>query len=302
MLSRLDLNLLRVFDLLMQERSVTRVAQELNLSQSTVSHSLNRLRQALDDPLFVLTRKEMQPTARARSLAGPVRQALLLLEQGLRLSTPFDPQHSQRIFKMAVSGSIEHQVVPALVEHLHQVAPNMRINIYELTSSDYEQELEKGELDLVIGFAGGQHLSDKLDQEPWFESELVCLAPRRLDLGEDGIITATELITLPHISTSSWGHSQILVDQWLEQQGLSRQIGVQVPGFLPVPLLLDSGRYLVVLPDVIARYFSQYSPFQTLRLANTDIKVKYVIASHPLNHHDPAVVWLKQQLRHVMPG
>lgn len=80
-LSRLDLNLLTVFDMLMQERNVTRAAERLHLSQSTVSHALGRLRQALDDPLFVMSRREMMPTERAKALASPVRQALAMLEQ-----------------------------------------------------------------------------------------------------------------------------------------------------------------------------------------------------------------------------
>ena len=96
-LSRLDLNLLNVFDMLMQERNVTRAAERLHLSQSTVSHALGRLRQALDDPLFVMSRREMMPTERAKALAGPVRQALAMLEQGLRQAKGFDPASAQRV-------------------------------------------------------------------------------------------------------------------------------------------------------------------------------------------------------------
>ncbi|EPC3545060.1 LysR family transcriptional regulator, partial [Aeromonas hydrophila] len=92
-LSRLDLNLLTVFDMLMQERNVTRAAERLHLSQSTVSHALGRLRTALDDPLFVMSRREMMPTERAKALAGPVRQALAMLEQGLRQAKGFVTVH-----------------------------------------------------------------------------------------------------------------------------------------------------------------------------------------------------------------
>ena len=300
MLSRLDLNLLRVFDLLMQERSVTRVAGLLHVSQSTVSHSLNRLRQALDDPLFILTRKEMQPTARARTLAGPVREALNLLEQGLRLSAPFDAGSSDRVFNLAVSGSIEHGVIPRLVEHLHNTAPRTRLQVFELTSSDYEMELEKGELDLVVGFAGGRHLSPRLITESWFDAELMCLAPEQHQVAEPSRITAGELVALPHVNTSSWGHSQTLVDQWLASRGQQRQIGVQVPSFISVPQLLAAGRYLVVVPDVIAVYFSRYFPLKSLAITDIDVRVQYVLASHPLHQHDPAIVWLKQQLQAVM--
>src|SRR5699024_407643 len=96
---RLDLNLLRVFDVLMQHRNVTRAAEQLNLSQATVRHALARLRQALEDPVFLMAHKEMTPTPRALALATPVRQALVLLEQGLRQSSDFDPHTSQRTFR-----------------------------------------------------------------------------------------------------------------------------------------------------------------------------------------------------------
>ena len=117
-LSRLDLNLLTVFDMLMQERNVTRAAERLHLSQSTVSHALGRLRQALDDPLFVMSRREMMPTERAKALASPVRQALAMLEQGLRQAKDFDPANAQRVFRIATPGSVEHGLVPMLVEGL----------------------------------------------------------------------------------------------------------------------------------------------------------------------------------------
>ena len=119
-LSRLDLNLLTVFDMLMQERNVTRAAERLHLSQSTVSHALGRLRQALDDPLFVMSRREMMPTERAKALAGPVRQALAMLEQGLRQAKGFDPASAQRVFRIATPGSVEHGLVPTLVERMVQ--------------------------------------------------------------------------------------------------------------------------------------------------------------------------------------
>ena len=152
-LSRLDLNLLTVFDMLMQERNVTRAAERLHLSQSTVSHALGRLRQALDDPLFVMSRREMMPTERAKALARPVRQALAMLEQGLRQAKGFDPASARRIFRIATPGSVEHGLVPVLVEWMVQQAPHCRLEVCELADSDYERELEKGELDLVIGFA-----------------------------------------------------------------------------------------------------------------------------------------------------
>ena len=292
-LARLDLNLLTLFDVLMQERNVTRAAERLHLSQSTVSHALGRLRQALDDPLFVMSRREMMPTERAKALAGPVRQALAMLEQGLRQAKGFDPASARRVFRMALPGSVEHGLVPAMVERLHELAPHCRLEVCELAASDYERELEKGELDLVVGFAGADHLSPRLWREDWFSNPLVCLSPLGSALPD--ALGPAELIGRPHIHTSSWGHSQAMVDLWLARFGVERELGVRLPSFMAVPQLMATGRYLVVVPEMIGRHFSQHYPLRLHRLEPT-IPIVYLMAGHPLSAHDEAIRWLKGEL------
>ena len=295
-LSRLDLNLLTVFDMLMQERNVTRAAERLHLSQSTVSHALGRLRQALDDPLFVMSRREMMPTERAKTLAGPVRQALAMLEQGLRQAEGFDPASARRIFRIATPGSVEHGLVPALVEQLHRQAPHCRLEVCELADSDYERELEKGELDLVIGFADANHFSPRLWREPWFNNPLVCLSPLGSELPE--VLGPAELVSRPHIHTSSWGHSQAMVDLWLARFGVERELGVRLPSFMAVPPLMAAGRYLVVGPEVGGRHFCRYYPLRLHQL-NPDIPIVYLMAGHPLTAHDQAIGWFKGLLHRL---
>lgn len=296
-LARLDLNLLAVFDMLMQERNVTRAAERLCLSQSTVSHALGRLRVALDDPLFVMSRREMMPTERAKALAGPVRQALAMLEQGLRQAKGFDPASARRIFRIATPGSVEHGLVPALVELLHSQAPHCRLEVCELADSNYERELEKGELDLVIGFAGANHLSPRLWREEWFNNPLVCLSPLGSELPD--VLTPVELVSRPHIHTSSWGHSQAMVELWLARFGVERELGVRLPSFMAVPPLMATGRYLVVVPEMIGHHFCRYYP---LRMHPLDpaIPIVYLMAGHPLTAHDEAIGWFKSLLHRLV--
>ncbi|HDO1330047.1 TPA: LysR family transcriptional regulator [Aeromonas veronii] len=296
-LARLDLNLLAVFDMLMQERNVTRAAERLHLSQSTVSHALGRLRVALDDPLFVMSRREMMPTERAKALAGPVRQALAMLEQGLRQAKGFDPATARRIFRIATPGSVEHGLVPALVERLHRQAPHCRLEVCELADSNYERELEKGELDLVIGFAGANHLSPRLWREEWFNNPLVCLSPLGSELPD--VLTPVELVSRPHIHTSSWGHSQAMVELWLARFGVERELGVRLPSFMAVPPLMATGRYLVVVPEMIGRHFCRYYPLRMHQL-DPAIPIVYLMAGHPLTAHDEAIGWFKSLLHQLV--
>ncbi|MEH8218715.1 LysR family transcriptional regulator [Aeromonas veronii] len=296
-LARLDLNLLAVFDMLMQERNVTRAAERLHLSQSTVSHALGRLRVALDDPLFVMSRREMMPTERAKALAGPVRQALAMLEQGLRQAKGFDPATARRIFRIATPGSVEHGLVPVLVDRLHRQAPHCRLEVCELADSDYERELEKGELDLVIGFAGANHLSPRLWREEWFNNPLVCLSPLGSELPD--VLTPVELVSRPHIHTSSWGHSQAMVELWLARFGVERELGVRLPSFMAVPPLMATGRYLVVVPEMIGRHFCRYYPLRMHQL-DPAIPIVYLMAGHPLTAHDEAISWFKSLLHQLV--
>ncbi|WP_323970449.1 LysR family transcriptional regulator [Aeromonas veronii] len=296
-LARLDLNLLAVFDMLMQERNVTRAAERLHLSQSTVSHALGRLRVALDDPLFVMSRREMMPTERAKTLAGPVRQALAMLEQGLRQAKGFDPATARRIFRIATPGSVEHGLVPVLVDRLHRQAPHCRLEVCELADSDYERELEKGELDLVIGFAGANHLSPRLWREEWFNNPLVCLSPLGSELPD--VLTPVELVSRPHIHTSSWGHSQAMVELWLARFGVERELGVRLPSFMAVPPLMATGRYLVVVPEMIGRHFCRYYPLRMHQL-DPAIPIVYLMAGHPLTAHDEAIGWFKSLLHQLV--
>ncbi|MGL5948874.1 MAG: LysR family transcriptional regulator [Aeromonas sp.] len=292
-LTKLDLNLLRVFDTLMQERHVTRAAQTLHLSQSTVSHALARLRQSLDDPLFIISRRAMLPTTRALALATPVRQALALLEQGLRQVAEFAPHSSERSFRLALSGSIEYGLLPDLVARLAQRAPLCRLEVCELIDIDYERELERGALDLVIGLAGANRFSSRLQQTAWFSEPLVCLSPALSDL--PNTLNASDMLRWPHIHTSSWGHSQARLDAWLAQAEVTRQIAVRLPSFLAVPALMASGRYLVVLPQMIGRDFAARYNLRCHALTPA-MAIEYVLVEHPLSQHDAALAWLKDQL------
>ena len=294
MYDKLDLNLLRVFNFLIQHRNVTTVAKKLHLSQSTVSHALSRLRSQLDDPLFVQVGREMQPTEKAMLMAPTIQQALLLIQQGVNSQASFDPHHQPKHFRLAVGGAIEHTYIAPLIQHLAQFGTHLRLDVFELTSSDYEKELERKVVDLVIGFAGSGHLSPKLVKTHLLSNPLCCLAPMHFVSQVSGKINAAELVSLPHIYTSSWGHSQQLMDQYFIRHQLTRSIAAQVPTFAAVPALLMQGDYLVVVPKMVADQLCQLYPIQQLQLSSEEINVSYEIAQHPLTSHDAAINWLKK--------
>ncbi|MCE2572454.1 LysR family transcriptional regulator [Motilimonas eburnea] len=295
----LDLNLLRVFNQLMQQRNVTAVAKTMHLSQSTISHALSRLRNQLNDPLFVLVGKEMQPTEKAMHMAPAIQQALLLIQQGVSTQPHFDPKHDSRHFKIAVGGAIEQTYIAPIIKRLATFGPHLRLDVFELTNSDYEKELERNTLDLVIGFAGSGHLSDKLLTTHLVENPLSCITDLSFTPSIPGKITAEELVSRSHIYTSSWGHSQQLMDNYFQQRQLKRQVAAQVPTFTAVPKLLMDGHYLVVMPEMVATELCLRYPLQQLAIIDDPITVSYEIAQHPLTSHDIAINWLKSLIIEV---
>ncbi len=298
----LDLNLLRVFNYLMQLRNVTAAAKAMHLSQSTISHALGRLRSQLNDPLFIQVGKEMQPTEKAMLMAPAIQQALLLIQQGIASQASFDPTKDQRHFKIAVGGAIEQTYIAPIIEHLAEFGPHLRLDVFELTNSDYEKELERKTLDLVIGFAGSGHLSRKLDKTHLLDNPLSCVTDLSFIPATKGKITAKELVSRSHIYTSSWGHSQQLMDNYFRQRQLQRHVAAQVPTFSAVPKLLMQGKYLVVMPEMVASELCLRYPLQQLAITDNPITVSYEIAQHPLTSHDIAVNWLKRIIIEVCTG
>ncbi|USE38245.1 LysR family transcriptional regulator [Endozoicomonas sp. SCSIO W0465] len=180
-LNRIDLNLLRVFDLLMIEGSVSRVAQKLHLSQSTISHALSRLRRQFNDDLFVPVYGGMAPTEQAKLISPLVRQAMLLLEQSINSKPVFEPARSKARFRLAGGDYVELVLLPVLMERIARLAPEITIEIEGLKATDYARELDSGTIDLVIGFETLGRLAKSLKTASIMTEQLVVIAPEPID-------------------------------------------------------------------------------------------------------------------------
>lgn len=146
-----DLNLLILFQHLLEDRSLSAVARRLDLSQPAVSNALRRLRLAFGDELFVRTAQGMLPTPRAQRLAGPVSEALAMLSQALQDQDAFDAATSTRRFRVAMTDVGEIHFMPRLMEVCVQVAPQVRIDSVRVQGPDLPREMEAGRVDLAIG-------------------------------------------------------------------------------------------------------------------------------------------------------
>jgi DNA-binding transcriptional LysR family regulator len=144
-----NLNLLRIFDLLFEERSVSRTAQRLNLTQSAVSHALGRLREMVGDPLFTRGAGGLRPTARAEELAPQLQEILARVRSALNPPS-FDPRESARVFTLASGLYFCRLVVPRLIARVREAAPSTALNVVNIDQALFEK-LEQGMVDVAVG-------------------------------------------------------------------------------------------------------------------------------------------------------
>lgn len=197
--SNLDLNLLRIFDALIEERSVTRAGERLGLTQSAVSHALGRLRHLLGDPLFTRKSGGVEPTPRALEIGPALHAALRQLEEAL--SPPvFDPLTGERRFTLAAGPYACTILVPALVERLHQAAPKVELLI-EAYGLDYHERLDSGRIDAAVVSRDGA--APRFKFVPLFNEDMVWVVRRGHPLAL-GVLTEARLAAARRIVISGY--------------------------------------------------------------------------------------------------
>jgi len=287
-----DLNLLRVLDALLRERNVSRAAERLSLSQPAVSNALSRLRELLDDPLLVRVGRAMQPTPRALSLEAPIRDALQQIEHTLNAGDFFNPTTSRQRFVIAVTDYVELICMPALMAHLANVAPGIQLAIRHLTPSLPAEALDDGEVDLVLGrFVD---VPTRFHIRRW-ASETLQVVVRREHPWVGEILDLDSFLRLRHLWVHG-GQTRGMVDQWLEERGLSRDVVYTTPNYLQAAHIVAQSDLAAVLPTQLARYFAGLLPLRLFDLPFDLGAFQLDIVSVAQRERDAALQWLIEQI------
>lgn len=290
--SNFDLNLLRVLDALLREQNVSRAAERLALSQPAVSNALNRLRELLGDPLLVRVGRRMQPTPRALALEAPIRSALRQLEQSLSAGESFEPGESRQRFRIAVTDYVELVCMPRLLDRLSQKAPGVGIDIRHLSPSLPMEALDKGELDLVLGRF--DEIPARFARRHWM-SETLKLAARSDHPLLHGHLDLATFLRLRHLWVHG-GQTRGMVDQWLGEQGLSRQILYTTPNYLQAAHIVAGSELTAVLPTALARHFATLLPLQLFELPFSLGPFHLEVVSLAQRQRDAALQWLIEEI------
>lgn len=295
-LEDIDLNLLRAFDAVLQEKSVTGAAVRLGLTQPAVSNALARLRALFGDPLFVRTSAGMDATPFARELGEPVRQALALLESALAHGPGFDPATSTRAFRFYMSDLGQIEFLPPLIERAQRIAPGVRLEAVALDIEDIESALAAGTLDLAVGFLPG--LGPPVRRLQLFRDPYMCLMRRDHPVRN---LTRKSFLAAAHALVSYRGGHRV-IEEALERAGLARRIALRVPHFTVVPMVLERTDLILVLPERVAKVFQRrgglrYVP-PPVPIPPADVGVFW----HERFDADPGNRWLREQLLDLFAG
>jgi DNA-binding transcriptional LysR family regulator len=312
-LGRIDLNLLRVFDAVFEDRNLVLAGKRLNLSQSAVSHALGRLRDALEDDLFVRTSKGMEPTARAVAMAAPLRNALHQIQVALG-DEPFRPDVAEREFVVAANDYITMLLLGRLSQRLAAEAPMVNLVIRPSTRLDLAGQIDIGRIDIAIGIFA--------EVPPRFQSMMVWQQRDVLVMRQDHpigerTVTHDDLLNYPLVAVSLGGAEEGAVGGFIVERGLARQsemfdrqaledafpegsarprLRVAVAHSLAIPALLRHSEMFAVVPSPLGREFERYGELKTRATPYPPPESAVRAVWHARNAHDPALQWLRAQI------
>jgi len=312
-IGRMDLNLLKVFDAVFEDRNLVLAGRRLNLTQSAVSHALGRLRELVGDDLFLRTGKGLAPTGRAIAMAPVLRDALRRIEATLGIER-FAPGQSTRRFVIAANDHVTAVVIAPLARELQKVAPGVDLVIRPSTRLDLAEQIDLGRIDLAIGI---------FSQVPARLNTCTLMSQGEAILMRKGHPASRRKLTLrdvaryPLVTISVGGHEEGAVDGFILERGLARQsemfdreslqealaelqqvprLRITVPHSLAIPALLQGSEMLSIVPMSLAQALTRHHDLLLRPLPYRAGMATLRAVWHRRNDHETAHMWLRERV------
>jgi DNA-binding transcriptional LysR family regulator len=261
--SKLDLNLLRVFLAIWEQRSLTAAGARLELTQ---------------------------PAAR---LHGPIDQALGIVNRAMHDHGAFDPATAKRIFRVSMSDMSEFYYLPSLLAQLERVAPAVRLEIVPLSAGSVGAAMRAGEVDLALGFIPG--LEEGFITDPLFSDGFVCLVRAGHPIVRKSLtVSALRSLRYIYADTGATGHQ--MIEQWLSDSGIRRQIGLRIARFTVAPEIVRKTDLAVIFPRSVALRINQDKAFCLMKLPLDLPTVEVGVHTHSHFGSDLGIRWLRKTL------
>jgi DNA-binding transcriptional LysR family regulator len=301
-LSQVDLNLFVVLEAIYREGNLTRAGQQLNLTQPAISHALKRLRDLLQDPLFVRQGPHMVPTPFTRNMIEQVRQALQILEVNLSANRNFVPEHTRRNFHLSLWEYAEALILPALLRRLAHAAPGMSITTSRVKRRDLETELASGSVDLAIEIP--MTMSDRI-RHKWLLNEPFVVMARKGHPAIAGKLDLKTYLEQRHVQVSSRRHGPTLVDVELSRRGLRRQVFLRSQHNLTACMVVSQTDMLLTLPERHAQLLNTGFMHpglmnQVYPLPLQSPRLEAHLYWHESVENDPASRWLREEIENLL--
>lgn len=292
-LNRLDLNLLHVFDTIYREGSLTRAARALHLTQPAVSHSLSRLREHFDDPLFSRQGNQMVPTPLARRFLESMRPGLTQIQSAVNQFHAFDPANQRKTYSLALRDILESTFLPKLMGRLESY-PELEIVSQRVPRRDMETQLAAGKLDFAVDVL--LPVSNQTGHELLRHDRLVVLARKGHPLTSGGL-TLDKYLEARHVLVSSRSEGPGIEDFELSRFGVQRNIRLRCQHYYAACRVAEGTDLLLTMPENYARIIAERADIDILTtpadLPGIDVHLYW----HKAYEREPALIWFREQLR-----
>lgn len=291
-----NLNLLRAFFTLYNEKNVTRAGKKLNITQSAMSNALNQMRREFNDPLFIREKYGMRPTPRATEIAMQVEPILNDIDNVVNTREAFIPESTERVFTIAVTNITSYLLLPYIVELIHKRAPHSELLVHDCDPFNYDQNFcDQRNIELCIGMAG--KLPSTASSEVLLNAKAVTIGRKDHPLLQ-GEFTMKKFLEARHMLVKVTGQKLApFIDTALEEKGLKREIELTVPYPTVGAKILAKSDMLTTIPGEMINAFKNN---QDLKIVETPIEIPVVDMLqvwHNRFDRDPGHVWMRELVR-----
>ena len=296
-LRKADLNLLVVFTALAEERSGTRAAARLFLSQPALSRSLQRLRHLFKDDLLIRTPGGYEPTPRGARLLQELGEILPRLDRLISGST-FDPKQEQASFRIAATDNASHVLVPALSRLMLSYTKSVSLKFIALQASSFDA-IERGQLDLALNADDG-HAPDTFLREILYQDEFICVVAKNSRYSRR--ITLTRYLDARHIGVGVFEGHFTIPDQRLAALGLKRTWAVEIPYFTAAMRCVPGTDLIATVPLRLANLERHNPGLKFVKAPREITAFRYQMLWHQRLDSDAAHRWLRDMVRAAVKG
>jgi DNA-binding transcriptional LysR family regulator len=291
-ITAIDLNLLKAFDALLAARRVKLAAARIGITQPAMSNALNRLRHLFEDELFIRTPEGMQPTARARELAGPLQRAMKEIAAAFAGPLPFDAAVSERTLTIGITDFSVVGLALAVAERIQRLAPRLTLQVRYVEGRDAAGLLDTEAIDVVVGVRLAPRA--RLETKFLFVETAMFLMREGHPAAER--FSLEVMLAYPHLLVSPLGSVAGTIEPALAELGFKRRIAVIVPDLVAVPWILRASDLITAVAGRTAKRLATLGGLQALPAPLELPSWNVIMMWHSRDTGDPANAWLRDLL------